>query len=291
LEGCRPLVDWEDQTTTAALLGALHREARRHRAVFIKIEPPLLNSDKADRRLQACGFQASFYSNQPRATIIVDLTLDLDGILGEMRKQMRRDIRRSVRNGVTVRKGNRQDLPAFFDLMQITGQRGGFSPRVRNYYEQEWQIFADNGQAVLLMAFYQGQLLAVQMAFCCGKHAAAFHGGSSGEHAKLCPNHLLVWEAIKWAKARGCDTYDLWGIPDEVGEAVYEGRDLPTSDRTDGLWGVYRFKSGFSKDVRFYVGAYDYVYSAPLYRLITNKLLNQNLLDRIAVWMDTHKHA
>ena len=279
-----PLVDWEDEVATRVLLDALHSEAQRHKAVFVKIEPPLLNNSGTHRQLLRLGFRASSYTNQPRATIQVDLTRDLDDILKQMRKQTRRDIRRAVREGVTVRMGDCEDLPAFCDLMRVTGRRSGFSSLIPEYYEQEGQAFADNEQAALLMAFYHDRLLAVQMVFRLGEHAAFFHEGSSGECADLGSNHLLVWEAIKWAKAQGCRTYDLWGIPDEVGQAVFDGKEPPRSDRTDGLWGVYRFKSGFSKKIVYYIGAYDYVYLPPLYALM--KLVNKDRLDRIAVWMD-----
>ena len=26
------------------------------------------------------------------------------------------------------------------------------------------------------------------------------------------PTYLLQWEAMRWAKAKGCTTYDLWGV-------------------------------------------------------------------------------
>jgi lipid II:glycine glycyltransferase (peptidoglycan interpeptide bridge formation enzyme) len=141
------------------------------------------------------------------------------------------------------------------------------------------------------MAFYRDQLLAVRTAFHFGNHAAEFHAGSSSEFSNLRPNYLLMWEAIKWAKAQGCRTYDLWGIPHQVGQAVYEGNDPPVADRTDGLWGVYRFKSGFSKNIVYYIGAYDYVYSPRLYALITNKYLNGSTLDQIAAWIDLLRRA
>jgi lipid II:glycine glycyltransferase (peptidoglycan interpeptide bridge formation enzyme) len=281
-----PLIDWRDQATTTALLSALHDEARRHRAVFTKIEPPLLSSPEAHGWLRRVGFRASSYTNQPRATIIVDLTQDLDDILKQMRKKTRQYIRRAARMGVTVRVGSREDLPAFYELMQATGRRAGFPARILEYYEREWQTFADSGQAVLLMAFYRDHLLAVRTVYRLGSHAAEFHAGSSDQFVDLRPNHVLVWEALKWAKAQGCRTYDLWGIPDQVGQAVDEGQAPPVSDRTDGLWGVYRFKRGFGRTVVCYTGAYDYVYSAPLYALLSNKLFGGDRLDRVAVWMD-----
>lgn len=282
-----PLVDWADRTTTTALLDSLHSEAQRYRAIFVKIEPPLLNGPEAHRWLEQYGFRCSSYTNQPRATIILDLTHDLDDILKQMRKKTRQYITGAVRKGVTVRIGGREDLQAFYDLMRLTSRREGFSLHPRDYYENEWQIFTHSQQTVLLMAFYQDRLLAVRTAYYFGNHAAEFHAGSSGEYTNLHPSYVLVWEAIKWAKAHGCRTYDLWGIPEEVGQAVYDGQDPPVSDRIDGLWGVYRFKRGFSKNIVYYVGAYDYVYSPLLYALIMNKVLNMGRLDRIAAWMDS----
>jgi lipid II:glycine glycyltransferase (peptidoglycan interpeptide bridge formation enzyme) len=53
---------------------------------------------------------------------------------------------------------------------------------------------------------------------------------------------------MQWAKAHGCHTYDLWGLPRE-----------PRED--DPLWGVYRFKQGFSPRIVAYAGTYDRVLS------------------------------
>jgi lipid II:glycine glycyltransferase (peptidoglycan interpeptide bridge formation enzyme) len=63
-------------------------------------------------------------------------------------------------------------------------------------------------------------------------------------HRDKMPNYLLQWEAMRWARAQGCTTYDLWGAPDEASE-------------DDPLWGVYRFKSGFGAQVLRTIGAWD----------------------------------
>jgi lipid II:glycine glycyltransferase (peptidoglycan interpeptide bridge formation enzyme) len=188
--------------------------------------------------------------------------------------------------GSTVRKGAIDDLPAFYHLLQITGKRGNFSIRRMEYYEKEWEIFSEIDQVVMLMAFYQDQLLAGHIAVKFGDRAAYFHGGSINFPADTGVNYQLVWEAVKWAKTQGCRTFDLWGIPDEAGRIVSEGNEPPSSDRTDDLWGVYRFKKGFSKNIVCYIGAYDYVYNPVLYKLITNRFLNSNALERAAAWMD-----
>ena len=71
---------------------------------------------------------------------------------------------------------------------------------------------------------------------------------------------------MRWAKARGCTLYDLWGIPDEVG-ANPEAYSEPESWGEGGLWGVYRFKQGFGGQVVRYTGAWDMPISKPGYAL------------------------
>jgi peptidoglycan pentaglycine glycine transferase (the first glycine) len=281
-----PIGDWLDTGIADRLLAELHVLARGHRAVFLKIEPPLLDEPAFHQMLEQNGFRISSHTNQPRATLIVNLDQKLDDILGQMRKKTRQYVRKAEREGVTVRIGSRKDLAMFYDIMRFTSRRGHFPHRSRSYYEHEWQIFADNKQAVLLTAVYEGQIQAVRTAHCFGKHAAEFHAGSWDSSADLHANYLLVWEAIKWARAQGCCSYDLWGIPGEIGLTLSEGNSLPVSDRTDGLWGVYRFKTGFSKNLVRYIGAYDYVYVPLLYALIASRLLSADMLDRLAAWMD-----
>jgi peptidoglycan pentaglycine glycine transferase (the first glycine) len=286
-----PVGEWLDEAIAPLLFSELHRTAQEHKAIFLKVEPPLANDPAIGQRLERYGFQPSSYAMQPQATIVLDLVPDADDILKQMRRSTRYNIRHAAKKGVSVRVGGRDDLPAFYDLMQTTGRRGGFLPRTRGYYEHEWQTFAEHDQAVLLMAYYQDQLLAARMAFRFGDRAADIHAAASNEHRNLHANYLLVWELVQWAKAHGCRSYDLWGIPNEVGKAVDEGHDPPAPERTDGLWGVYHFKKGFGQDVAYYLGAYDYPYSTLLYRLSINKFFSANTLDRISARLDLIRGA
>jgi lipid II:glycine glycyltransferase (peptidoglycan interpeptide bridge formation enzyme) len=73
------------------------------------------------------------------------------------------------------------------------------------------------------------------------------------------PNHLLQWEAMRWAKAQGCSFYDMWGAPEKL-------------DETDPMWGVYRFKMGFRGEFATWLGAYDWPVSTPIYWLYTTAM-------------------
>jgi lipid II:glycine glycyltransferase (peptidoglycan interpeptide bridge formation enzyme) len=101
------------------------------------------------------------------------------------------------------------------------------------------------------------------MVFRWGTTAAYFYGASSSEERQRMPMHAAQWEAMRWAKARSCQTFDLWGIPD-ASEAELEAR---FTNETEGLWPVYRFKRGFGGEIWRTVGAADRVYNRLLYRL------------------------
>jgi len=258
-----PITDWADAEVTQTLLEALHNLCRQRRAILLKIEPDLAEDAALARRLTELGFRPSPQTIQPRCTILLDLTPDPEAILARMKSKTRYNIRLAARKGVAVREGTAEDLPGFYRLMQITGQRDGFGIHSESYYQTAHQLFVPQGLAKLFLATFEDQVLAGIMAFAFGQRAWYMYGASSDEHRNLMPNYLLQWEAIKWARERGCLTYDLWGIPDEE-EALLEGEFL---ERSDGLWGVYRFKRGFGGQVVHYLGAYDYVYSPLLYRL------------------------
>jgi lipid II:glycine glycyltransferase (peptidoglycan interpeptide bridge formation enzyme) len=68
------------------------------------------------------------------------------------------------------------------------------------------------------------------------------------------PNHLLQWEAIRWAKEQGCTVYDFWGSPDRL-------------DPKDPMWGVYRFKRGFGARLVRTIGAWDFPVRGTMYWL------------------------
>ncbi len=251
-----PLVDWEAQEATREFLQALHKLARRRGAVVLRVEPELPDTPQARAWLQKAGFSPAPRGVQPRTTVWVDLTLDEDAILARMKQKWRYNIRLAARKGVVIRVGEARDLDAFVALMQETGTRKAFGVHTGAYYRQFWQRFAASGRAVLLVAEYQGEVLAGIMVGRSGPYAYYFYGASGNRGRHLMPNHRLQWEAMRWAKSQGCVAYDLWGVPDEVGQ----NPDAPIPDPPVGMWGVWRFKRGFGGRIVRYVGAWDRAY-------------------------------
>jgi len=109
------------------------------------------------------------------------------------------------------------------------------------------------------LAMVQGASSGIAAALFVGYHGKCgwyLYGASSEQHRNLMAAYLLQWESIQWAKGQGCTEYDLYGIPDHDEEEL----EAQFSNRSDGLWGVYRFKRGFGGQIQRHCQAWEKVY-------------------------------
>jgi lipid II:glycine glycyltransferase (peptidoglycan interpeptide bridge formation enzyme) len=263
-----PLVDWQDSAHIEAALTVLDRAARARKAIALTIEPNLLDRPEHADRLVRAGFVPGAATIQPRRTLLIDLSADEEAILAAMKSKTRYNIRLSMRKGVTVRQGHAADVETFNGLLAVTGDRSRFGVHSPAYYSAAFDLFGRDNQVSLFLAEYQGEPLAGLMVFALGDSAWYFYGASSDAHRDLMAPYAVQWAAMCWAKARGCATYDLWGVPDEDEEML----EAQFAQRQDGLWGVYRFKRGFGGRLVRSIGAWDRVYRPLLYRLYRRAL-------------------
>jgi lipid II:glycine glycyltransferase (peptidoglycan interpeptide bridge formation enzyme) len=261
-----PLIDWDDRDASASLLEPLEETARSQGAMALTVEPNLPDESRYREALTALGFTPSPLSSvQPRRTILVDLTEDEDAIMMAMKSKTRYNIRLAGRKGVVVRAATAEDLPTFNRLMSATAERNEFGVHSPAYYERAFHLFVPRGWARLFLAEVEGDAVAALMAFALGDRAWYFYGASSTAHREKMPTYALQWAAMRWARSNGCTEYDLWGIPDEDEETLED----EFTERSDGLWGVYRFKRGFGGEVVRSVGVWDKPLRPLGYRLYT----------------------
>jgi peptidoglycan pentaglycine glycine transferase (the first glycine) len=233
---------------------------KSNHAIFLKIEPDLWQE-----RLPLTNYQLpiSRHNIQPPRTITLSIKDNEEVILAKMKPKCRYNIRLAEKKGVTVRAWD--DISAFHEMMTVTGGRDNFGVHSKEYYQRAYELFHPKGMCELLVAEYEGKPLASLMVFANGKRAWYVYGASNDYERNRMPTYLLQWEAIRWAKTRGCEEYDLWGVPDENEETL----EANFESRHDGLWGVYRFKRGFGGEVKRAAQALDRVYNPLLYWLYT----------------------
>jgi lipid II:glycine glycyltransferase (peptidoglycan interpeptide bridge formation enzyme) len=218
-------------------------------AFAVKVEPEIEEAPAITREWAAAGLRKAQGDVQmSRATIIVDLDRDEDELLASFKSKTRYNIRLAGRRGVEVAPVEMTDanIATMYSLMATTRERAGFFLRSEKYFRGYWELQAATGQAQLFFASWQGQVLAGLFATFLGSHGWYKDGGSIKEHSDLMAPHLLQWEVMRWLRQRGVRTYDLVAVP-------------PASQLTEShpLFGLYRFKSGFSEQVTEFVGTWD----------------------------------
>ena len=243
------------------LLPRLDALCREKGAFALKVEVDALENASLASDLQASGFIHSQHTVQPRRTLIVDLQGTEEEILARMHQKTRYNIRLATRKDVVVRPWD--DLDAFGLMMQETAERDEFGVHVPSYYRMAYNLFHPRGACEIFVAEYEGTPLAAIMVFARGPRAWYFYGASTSLHRNRMPTYLLQWEAMRWARTRGCTLYDLWGVPDEDIDTL----EAQFTERKDGLWGVYRFKRGFGGTLVRSIGAWDRPYNTAVYWL------------------------
>jgi peptidoglycan pentaglycine glycine transferase (the first glycine) len=260
------------------VLAQLEKVARRERAILIKIDPDVVKAwgeaqerpsplgSQFIRELRTRGWLFSNEQIQFRNTVELYLEPSEAELLAQMKQKTRYNIRYAGRKGITVRPGSPADFETILQMYRATAARDGFTIRPPDYYRDAWNSFYQAGMAQPLLAEYEGEPVAAVILVKFGDKTIYMYGASTEKERQRMPNYLLQWEAIRWAKEQGCRTYDFWGAPDEFIES-------------DPLWGVWRFKAGFSGDVVHHIGAWDYPVRPLLYRLYTQ------LLPRYLAWL------
>ncbi len=257
----KPVFSHQSSVVSQQFWAEVDAVCRKRRAVFLKIEPDLWDDQSATFDLQHST--CSPHNIQPPRTIIIGIRGTEDEILARMKQKTRYNIRLAEKKGVTVRAWD--NIPAFHKMMLATGGRDNFGVHSLEYYRRAYELFhpKGTGMAELLVAEFEGKPLAALMVFARGRRAYYMYGASTDEERNRMPTYLLQWEAMKWARSKGAEEYDLWGVPDED-EATLESN---FETRHNGLWGVYRFKRGFGGELKRSQQAVDRVYNSLLYKL------------------------
>lgn len=279
-----PLLDWTNAPLRRQVLDDLQEHARRESAIFIKIDPFIVqegslpgekspasgsSAEEIISDLKSRGWQPSHEQVQFRNTVMIDLTPSEEALLANMKQKTRYNIRLSERKGVQVRTGRESDISLLYRMYAETSLRDGFTIRDEAYYRRAWGSFMSRTEglktaynspgAEALIAEVGEEPVAAVIIYRFASTGWYMFGMSRQAHREKMPNYLLQWEAMKRLKSAGCTRYDLWGAPERLAE-------------DDPLWGVYRFKEGLGGTLLRSIGAWDLPVRPGLFRVYTQTL-------------------
>ena len=261
------------------VLEKLKEIGKEQKAIFIKIEPNAQKSEVRSTKFETLGLT----KGKPlftKYTSVIDLTRSEEEIFKSFKPKTRYNIRLAEKHGIVIKEDNSDKaFEEYLNLLFETTRRQGFYAHNKEFHRRQWQILQPAGISHLLAATYgapqsgaesreasakwdKGQILAAFLLFVFNQVLYYPYGASTREHKELMAPTLLMWEAIKFGKSRGCKSFDLWG-------------DLePNPPPNHPYFGFHRFKEGFSPKLVEFVGSYDLVINPTLYKIyqLTDKI-------------------
>lgn len=243
-----PLLSAREPDLATALFAEIDRVCRRNRAIGLIVEPesplPLRG------RYKAHGFVRGPAPIQPIRTVKTPLLPD-EPLLMQMHQKTRYNIRLAQRRGVTVRPADLDEVGVFYEMLRDTSGRNDFGIHDERYYADFLRIAGDD--AALLFSEIDGAPVAGLVVARFADEAIYMYGASSTQRRAHGAAFLLQFEAMRWARERGCRRYDLWGIPAADPETTQgEERDRLAPTRGEDWRGLYEFKVRFGGAIMRY---------------------------------------
>lgn len=244
-----PALSSRHPESLSSLLVRIDAVAKQRRALTVVLEP-----DGTDADLQhATELSKSAISPiQPARTVKVTLADD-ETLLAQMHQKTRYNVRLAQRRGVLTRcaDASEESVATFYKLLQDTATRNAFGIHTFEYYLQFLRLFGDD--AILMFAEIDDLPVAGIIVAAFGHEAIYMYGASSTQHRAHGAGFLIQFEAMRWARKRGCRYYDLWGIPaqDPKSTKVDDGDRIAGTAGSD--WrGLYEFKTRFGGEMVSY---------------------------------------
>ncbi len=234
------------QKTLHSLFDYLKDLAKKERIDFIRISPILENTEENLKIFQNYGFRdAPIHMMHPEIAWLLSISKSEEEIFYGMRKTTRNLIRRAERERVEITESKKiESVDEFYKLHNQTVNRHGFVPFSKAYLAKQFENFCPENQISVFFAKYKGMTISSAIIVFYG-HSAFYHHGASLA-SKIPASHLLIWEAIKAAKKRGCEIFNFWGI-------------APAGVRNHPWAGLTFFKTGFGGYKKEYLHAQDLV--------------------------------
>jgi len=259
------LTDRDKKEILGLILLHLGDIAKKEKAIFIRVAPAFLESEKNNNIFIDLGFRKAPIHMHPEVTWELDITPPEEKILMNMRKTTRYLIRQAEKNpDINITISNKiEDLKFFWPVYLKTAERHHFVVFSEKYLETEFNSFVKGPEepsgsypeVLIFLGKYKEEVVSVALFVFWQEMCFYHHSGSLTKFNKIPVSYLLQWRAIQQAKNRGCKTYNFWGITPGVETEL-------DAQRSKHPWaGLSLFKMGFGGYKKEYVKTQDLILS------------------------------
>ncbi len=143
-------------------------------------------------------------------TFLLDLQPSIAGVQDRFDRRAKRGIARASRSRLQVRLADDPSaVRQFYGLNVLTRRKHGVPPQPLRFFEILWEQLRPQGAVEILMAEYEGQVIAAIVLLVFRETAIYAYGASDQSYLRFAPNHALFDAAIAWAVERGYRYFDF----------------------------------------------------------------------------------
>lgn len=244
-----PLVDHSRSDApqiTLALLSELMTVAESSTMTFI--QPPE-GAESVSRELLANGFRRSDAGIAPIGSYRLDLKRPVEDIRRGFSARLKSWTNRWQSKGITVRRGDEQDLSILHGLTAATAARQGFPPPPLEQLTTIYRELAPGEHVALFIGEVNGRPVAADLVTMLGGTVQGRRCGfdSSGAAGRFSVPAAVRWEIVKWAQSEGYRWLDFGGLPEQmldemISQGVRYSDDWPSGHRAKLSFGGVPFR-------------------------------------------------
>lgn len=241
-----PILKEYSEKIFKTVLKHLAEIAKQQGCWFVRVSPLIEYSNELQTLYKKLVLiPAAIHRMDGEQVWVLDLGIDEEQLLANMRKTTRYEIHKAQKEHVEVVTSS--DIGAFMNLYKKTSMRHGFVGHMG--IEDEFDLFTKAHKAVLYIGKHNGIETAGALIIYYGNQAIYHHGASVPSRWPV--STLVQWKAIRDAKKNGMRLYNFWGI-------------APQANAHHPWAGITLFKKGFGGRERSYMHAHDLAIS-PFY--------------------------
>ena len=228
--------------------------------------PPIVNQElRLNFETRNWNLKKANTNILPSDTVFINLQKDEKTLLREMKSKTRYNVRLAMRKGVRVRKAGLKDLDTWYTLYKETCRRKRLFLHDMKFFKTILEIQAHDSRSPaeveLLIAEINKKPIAAMFLVFSGQRATYLYGSSTSGNRRYMAAYALQWAALRRAKKKGCEKYDMFGVS-------------PQPDPAHPLYGLYRFKVGFGGDLFHRMGCWDYPLDLKTYEMYSAAEIN-----------------
>ena len=251
-----PILDWNDKKLVEAIFKDIHEQGVKNNCVFVRVRPQIKECPENRALFKKLGLKpAPMYLSVEYAGV-VDISKSEDEVFAGFSQSLRRNFRKARKDeGITTEVSTDPScIPEFYKVQIETSQRHKFVAFSEEFLQKQFEAFAKYDEVKLYTARYEGQVLAQIYIIFYGNEASYHYAASTALGMKHHGVLLLHEMAMKDARERGIERYNLWGItaPDDTKHRFY---------------GVSQFKRSFGVYELIYLHAHDMVIKPAKYKV------------------------